>query len=131
VIGPERAKTTYAFDALMTSGAHVAFGSDWSVAPATPIDGIYAAVTRRTLDGANPDGWIPEEKISVSDALHAYTTEGAYASYEEDLKGMIKEGLLADLVLLDRDVTRIPPEEIRDTVVLKTFVGGREVYSAD
>jgi predicted amidohydrolase YtcJ len=130
VIGSERAKTTYAFRSLIESGAHVAFGSDWFVAPATPIEGIYAAVTRRTLDEANPDGWVPDQKISVEQALRAYTTEGAYASFEEDLKGMLKPGMLADFVLLDRDLTAIPPETIRETKILKTVVGGKVVYSA-
>lgn len=129
VIGPERVKTTYAFRSLIDSGAEVAFGSDWFVAPATPLEGIYAAVTRRTLDGANPDGWVPEQKITVEQALHAYTTVAAYASFEEDSKGMLKPGMLADFVLLDRDLTTIPPETIRDTRVLKTVVGGKIVYS--
>ncbi|NNC78262.1 MAG: amidohydrolase [Woeseiaceae bacterium] len=128
VIGPERAKTTYAFRSLIESGAHVAFGSDWFVAPATPLEGIYAAVTRRTLDGANPGGWVPEQKISVDEALRAYTVEGAYASFDEDKKGMIIEGFLADLVLINRDLTAIPPTAIRDARVLTTIVGGEIVY---
>jgi predicted amidohydrolase YtcJ len=131
VIGPERIKTTYAFRSLIESGAHVAFGSDWFVAPATPIDGIYAAVTRRTLDGANPDGWVPEQKISVEQALRAYTSEGAYASFEENIKGALRPGMLADMVLLDRDLTAIPPETIVDTRILKTIVGGKVVFSAE
>ena len=129
VIGEERARTTYAFKSLIDSGAHVALGSDWYVAPADPLAGIYAAVTRRTLDGKNPDGWVPEQKITVEQALRGYTYEGAYASFEEDRKGVIKPGMLADLVLLDRDLTAIPPEAIRDAQVLKTIVGGRVVYS--
>ena len=87
------------------SGARVALGSDWYVAPADPIAGIYAAVTRRTLDGSNPGGWVPEQKITVEQALRGYTYEGAYASFEEDRKGLIKAGMLADLVLIDRDLT--------------------------
>jgi predicted amidohydrolase YtcJ len=130
VIGKKRAKTTYAFRSLIESGAHVAFGSDWFVAPATPVEGIYAAVTRRTLDDANPDGWVPEQKITVEQALRAYTTEGAYASFEEGIKGMLKPGMLADFVLLDRDLTAIPPETIREAKILKTVVGGKVVYSA-
>ncbi|HSD68068.1 MAG TPA: amidohydrolase [Woeseiaceae bacterium] len=130
VIGRERARTTYAFRSLIEGGAHVAFGSDWFVAPATPVEGIYAAVTRRTLDEANPNGWVPEQKISVEQALRAYTTEGAYASFEEDIKGMLKPGMLADFVLLDRDLTTIAPETIRNTKILKTVVGGKVVYSA-
>jgi len=130
VIGPERAGTTYAFKSLIDSGARVAFGSDWFVAPATPLEGIYAAVTRRTLDGANPDGWVPEEKISVEQALEAYTVEGAYASYDEDNRGMLREGMLADIVVLSEDITAVPPEEIAGADVWMTFVGGRLVYNA-
>jgi predicted amidohydrolase YtcJ len=129
VIGAERARTTYAFKSLIDSGAHVALGSDWYVAPANPIEGIYAAVTRRTLDGRNPDGWVPEQKITVEQALRGYTCEGAYASFEEDRKGMIKAGMLADLVLVDRDLTAIPPDTLRDAQVVTTIVGGRVVYS--
>ena len=130
VIGHERARTTYAFRSLLDAGARVAFGSDWYVAPPTPLEGIYAAVTRRTLDDKNPDGWIPEQKITVEDALRAYTMAGAYASFEEGLKGSLERGKLADIVILDRDLTRIPAETIRDTRVLYTIVGGRVVYSA-
>ena len=128
VIGAQRAQTTYAFKSLIDSGAHVAFGSDWYVAPATPLEGIYAAVTRRTLDDANPDGWIPQEKITVEQALRAYTVEGAYASFEENRKGALKPGMLADMVLIDRNLTEIPPEEIRDAQVVVTIVGGRVVF---
>ena len=131
VIGPERAETTYAFRSLIDSGARVSFGSDWFVAPPTPLEGIYAAVTRRTLDGANPGGWVPQQKLTVEQALAGYTSEAAYASFEEDSKGMLKPGMLADFVLLDRDITAIPAEEIRDTKVLKTVVGGRVVFSGN
>lgn len=130
VIGHERSRTTYAFRSLIDSGAHVAFGSDWTVAPAAPIEGIYAAVTRRTLDDAHPDGWIPEQKITVEEALSAYTSEAAYASFEEESKGMLRPGMLADFVLLDRVLTEIPSPDILKTRVLKTIVGGRVVYSA-
>jgi predicted amidohydrolase YtcJ len=130
VIGHERARTTYAFRSLLDAGARVAFGSDWYVAPPTPLEGIYAAVTRRTLDDKNPDGWIPEQKITVEDALRAYTMGGAYASFEEGLKGSLERGKLADIVILDRDLTRIPAETIRDARVMYTIVGGRIVYAA-
>jgi predicted amidohydrolase YtcJ len=130
VIGPERAQTTYAFKSLIDSGAHVAFGSDWYVAPATPLEGIFAAVTRRTLDGENPEGWVPYQKITVEQALHAYTDEAAYASFEEERKGTIEVGKLADMVLLDRDITTIPPETIPETQVVRTIVGGRTVFAA-
>ena len=129
VIGAERSQTTYAFRSLIDSGAHVALGSDWFVAPASPLEGIYAAVTRRTLDDKNPDGWVPEQKITVEEALRGYTYEGAYAAFEEDRKGLLKVGMLADMVLIDRDLTAIAPETIREAKVLKTIVGGRVVFS--
>lgn len=124
----ERIRTTYAFRNLLDSGARLAFGSDWSVAPATPLEGIYAAVTRRTLDGANPQGWVPEQKISVEEALRAYTATAAYASFEEARKGILSAGRLADLVMLDDDIFRIAPEKIRNVKVLMTMVGGKIVY---
>jgi predicted amidohydrolase YtcJ len=127
-IGSERAKGTYAFRSLLDTKARVAFGSDWFVAPPTPLEGIYAAVTRRTLDEARPNGWVPEQKITVEDALRAYTTGSAVAEYAESVKGMLAPGLLADLVLIDRDLTRIPPETIREAKVVLTVVGGRVVY---
>jgi len=110
------------------SRSHLAFGSDWSVAPPTPIDGIYGAVTRETLDGKHPGGWIPEQKITVEDALRAYTSGAAYASFEENIKGTLEPNKLADFVLIDRDLTRIPPAEIRDAHIMTTVVGGRVVY---
>lgn len=130
VIGSERAATTYAFRSLLDAGAHVVFGSDWFVAPPVPLLGIYAAVTRRTLDDANPDGWIPQQKITVDEALTAYTRAAAFSSFEEDLKGTLVPGLLADFVVLDRDITQIAPEEIRTASVLRTVVGGKSVYVA-
>jgi predicted amidohydrolase YtcJ len=130
VIGPERIKTTYAFRSLLDSGARLAFGSDWDVAPPIPIVGIYAAVTRRTLDGKNPDGWVPAQKITVEDALRAYTINGAYAMFQEKEKGSLDPGKLADLVIIDRDLTRIPATEIKDARVVTTVVGGKIVYDA-
>lgn len=128
VIGPERIKTTYAFRALRDAKARLAFGSDWFVAPPSPLEGIYAAVTRRTLDDKNPGGWVPEQKITVEDALRAYTAGAAYAEFAEGRKGTLAPGKLADFVLLDRDLTRIPPETIREAQVVMTVVGGRVVY---
>ena len=128
VIGPERAKGTYAFRSLRDAGATLAFGSDWFVAPPTPLEGIYAAVTRRTLDDRNPGGWIPEQKITVEDALRAYTRGGAYASFDERDKGILTTGALADFAIIDRDITQIPPEQIRDAHVSLTAVGGRVVF---
>jgi len=127
-IGPDRVKTTYAFRSLLDSGATLAFGSDWFVAPATPLEGIYAAVTRRTLDGKNPGGWVPEQKITVEEALKAYTINAAYASFEEKIKGTLEPGKLADFVVLDRDITAVDPAEIWDMKVLQTWVGGKKVF---
>ena len=130
VIGHDRAKLTYAFRSLQDAGARLAFGSDWFVAPPTPLEGIYAAVTRRTLDGKNPGGWIPEQKITVDDALRAYTVNGAYAAFSEDVKGSIERGKLADVVMIDPDITGVAPETIADAKVTMTIVGGRVVYEA-
>lgn len=131
VIGHERSKTTYAFKSILDAGARLAFGSDWSVAPPTPIEGIYGAVTRETLDGKHPGGWIPEQKITVEDALRAYTSGSAYASFEENIKGTLEPNKLADFVLIDRDLTRIPAAQIRDARIMMTVVGGRVVYARD
>src|SRR5262249_40531908 len=95
-IGRERSRTTYAFRSLLDSGAVLAFGSDWYVAPLSPILGIYAAATRRTTDGKNPEGWVPAQKIAVTEAVRAYTWGSAYATFEENLKGTIAVGKLAD-----------------------------------
>jgi predicted amidohydrolase YtcJ len=123
----ERIATTYAFRSLIDAKATLAFGSDWFVAPATPLEGIYAAVTRRTLDDKNPDGWVPAQKITVEEALRAYTANGAYASFDEARKGTLVAGKLADLVVLDRDLFAIAPQEIRNAKVLTTVVGGKVV----
>jgi hypothetical protein len=130
-IGPERIKTTYAFRSLMDSGAVVAFGSDWPVAPLVPLVGIYAAVTRRTIDGKNPNGWMPREKISVAQAVQAYTVNAAYAEGEEKLKGAIRAGQLADIVVLSRNIFNIDPVEIEDVKVDLTLLGGKSVYQRD
>lgn len=131
VIGAERAKGTYAFRSLLDARAPLAFGSDWFVAPPTPLEGIYAAVTRRTLDDAHPGGWVPEQKITVEDALRAYTTGAAFAEHMEKQKGTLARGMLADLVMIDADLTRIAPEKIRDARVMLTVVGGRVVYERE
>jgi predicted amidohydrolase YtcJ len=130
IIGPERAKGTYAFRSLRDAGARLAFGSDWFVAPPTPLEGIKAAVTRQTLDGAHPEGWVPAEKVTVEDALRAYTAGSAYAGFQERELGTLAVGKLADLVLLDRDLTAIAPATIDQTVVRLTVVGGRVAYDA-
>lgn len=129
-IGHERAKTTYAFRSLLDSGAMLAFGTDWSVAPLDPMLTIYAAATRRTLDGKNPNGWIPEQKISVEEAVRAYTIGSAHAEFAERVKGTITPGKLADLVILSRDIFTIDPKEIEKVKVRMTIVDGRVVYES-
>jgi predicted amidohydrolase YtcJ len=129
VIGAERAKLTYAARSLLDTGARVAFGSDWHVAPPTPIEGIHAAVTRQTLDGLRPDGWVPEQRISVEEALRAYTRDAAFASYSEHETGTLERGKLADFVLIDRDLTRVAPRELNSAHVVMTVAGGRVVHS--
>ena len=128
VIGPERAKTSYAFRSLLDAGVVLAFGSDWFVEPPDVMGGIHAAVTRQTLDGKHPNGWIPEQKITVEEALKAYTSGGAFAAGEESYKGTLAVGKLADFVMLDKDIFKIPPVTIKDTKVMLTVVGGRVMY---
>jgi predicted amidohydrolase YtcJ len=127
-IGPERSKGTYAFRSLLDTGGRLAFGSDWTVAPLNPMEGIKAAVTRQTLDGKHPGGWVPEQKITVDEAVKAYTVGSAYAEFAEKVKGTISPGKLADLVLLDRDIYGGDPAQIDQTHVVLTMVDGRVVY---
>jgi predicted amidohydrolase YtcJ len=127
-IGPTRIKTTYAFRSLLDQGGHLAFGSDWTVAPMDPILGIYAAVTRRTLDGKHPEGWVPEQKITVEEALPAYTAGNAYGIFAERSRGKLAPGYLADMVVLDQDLTAIPASAIEHVAVVATVVGGRIVF---
>ena len=124
----ERCKTTYAFRDLIDKNVIVAFGSDWDVAPASPLWGIYAAVTRRTLDKKNEKGWIPEQKISVEEAIKCYTINGAYADFSENEKGSIETGKLADFVVLSENLFEIDPAEIKNVEVNMTVVGGEIVY---
>ncbi len=128
-IGHERSRWTYAFRSLLDAGAVLTFGSDWTVAPLDPILGIYAAVTRRTLDGKNPNGWIPEQKIGVEDALRAYTANNAWAMFRQDQIGRIMPGMLADIVVISDDLFTIAPEKIENARVDMTIFDGRVVYS--
>jgi len=127
-IGPERIKTTYAFRSLLDAGAPLAFGSDWTVAPMDVLEGIYAALTRRTLDGANPDGWVPEEKVTLEEALTAYTWGAARSGFMEEKVSRLQPGKYADLVVLSRDLFQVDPVEIPSVQVDMTVVEGAIVY---
>jgi predicted amidohydrolase YtcJ len=129
-IGAERARWSYAWRSMLEAGAPLAFGTDWPVAPLNPLLGIYAAVTRETLDGKNPGGWIPQEKISLTDALRAYTWGSAYAAFEEHNRGTIAPRMLGDVVVLSDNLFSIPPDKIKDARVVLTVVGGRIVHRA-
>ena len=129
-IGHDRASRTYAFRSFLDHGVRLAFGTDWEVAPLDPLLTVYAAVTRATLDGKNPNGWFPEQKLSVAEAIEAYTMGSAYAEFQDKEKGSITPGKLADMVLVSDDIFSIPPEKIREVRVLKTFVGGRLVFDS-
>lgn len=130
-VGAERLKTSYAYRSLLDSGAGLALGSDWPVSPATPLEGIQAAVTRRTLDGQNPNGWVPSQKVTVTEALRAYTSDAAYAVFAENDKGVLAPGKLADMVLVDRDLFAVDPTTIADAEVRMTIVNGRVAYERD
>jgi predicted amidohydrolase YtcJ len=128
-IGPKRCASSYALRSLLDAGAKVAFGSDWSVAPVSPLLGIDAAVNRRTLDGKHPGGWFPEQRITVAEAIEGYTLTSAYAAFQEKDLGTLEPGKLADLVVLSRDI--LAPAErdhIAATEVQLTMAGGRIVY---
>ena len=125
-----RLKGTYAFRTLLDSGAALAFGTDWYVAPLNPMLGIQAAVTRQTLDGKNPNGWIPEQKISIEESVRAYTSGSAYAEFQENAKGTISAGKLADFVVLSDDIFAINPNDINKTKVVMTIVDGKVVYES-
>ncbi|MFN2572191.1 MAG: amidohydrolase [Gemmatimonadales bacterium] len=127
-IGPVRIKTTYAFRTLLDTDAPLAFGSDWTVAPLDPMLGVYAAVTRRTLDDKNPNGWVPEQKITLGEALRAYTYGNAWATFNEQKWGTLAVGRFGDVVVLDRDPFAVPPESLAAVKPRFTIVGGRVVY---
>lgn len=130
-IGRDRASRTYAFRTFLNHHVRLAFGTDWDVAPLNPLLGVYAAVTRATLDGKNPNGWFPEQKLTVAEAVEAYTRGSAYAEFQENAKGSITPGKLADMIILSDDIFAIDAAKIRDVKVLKTFVGGKTVWDAD
>ncbi len=122
---------TYAFRSLLDAGTVLAFGSDWTVAPISPILGIYSAVTRHTMDGSQPDGWYPEERLTVEESLKAYTSGVAYAGFQEDVLGTLEAGKLADFVVLSHDLFQVEPQEIKNTGVVRTVVGGETRFLSD
>jgi predicted amidohydrolase YtcJ len=127
-IGHDRASRTYAFRTFLNHGVRLAFGTDWDVAPLNPMLGLYAAVTRATLDGKNPNGWFPEQKLTITEAVEAYTMGSAYAEFQDREKGSVTMGKLADLVILSDDIFSIDPVKIRDVKVVTTIVGGEMVW---
>lgn len=128
-IGHDRVKRSYAWRTLLDRKVKLAFGTDWNVVPLNPMLGLYAAVTRATLDGKNPNGWVPEQRLTIEEAIEAYTLGSAFAEFQEHEKGSITKGKLADLIILDADLFEIAPEKIREVRVLKTIVGGKVVYA--
>ena len=123
-----RLKGTYAFKSMKDKGVQVTFGSDWPVAPIDPVYGIYSAVTRITGDGKNPNGWYPNEKLSIEDALKAYTVTNAYASFLDGKIGMLKEGFYADFTILENNLFEVPKEKIKDIKAIRTVLKGKEVF---
>lgn len=126
----KRLKGTYAFRTLLDSGAHVAFGTDWAVAPLNPFFGVWAAVTRRTADDKNPNGWIPEQKITVDEAVRAYTVGSAYAEFQDNVKGTLSVGMLADFIVVSDNIFTIDPVKISNVKVVTTVVDGKIVYQS-
>jgi predicted amidohydrolase YtcJ len=129
-LGTARLRTSYPYRTLLNRHVRLALGTDWYVAPLNPLLTLYAATTRATLDGKNPDGWIPEQKITLAEAVTAYTVGSAYAEFQEKVKGSITPGKLADMVFLSDNIFRISPSQLRDVKVDATIMGGKVVYSA-
>lgn len=127
-IGHDRASRTYAFRTFLNHGVRLAFGTDWDVAPLNPMLTVYAAVTRATLDGKNPNGWFPEQKLTLPETIEAYTMGSAYAEFQDRDKGSITPGKLADMIILSDNIFKIDPVKIRDVKVLMTMVGGKVIY---
>src|SRR5438105_6145613 len=130
-LGHARSRYSYAWRSFLDHGVKLAFGTDWFVAPLNPMLGLYAAVTRATLDGKNPDGWVPEEKITLPEAVEAYTMGSAFAEFQDNVKGSITTGKLADMVILSDNIFDVKPEAIRSVKVETTIVGGKIVYGGN
>ena len=124
----DRLSRSYSYKKLLQDDALITFGSDWTVAPLDPIQGIYAAVTRRTLDDKNPNGWFPDEKISVETALRLYTFNNAYANFMETKTGMLKAGMYADFAVIDQNLLTMQPDDLRNAKVMMTVLNGKVVY---
>jgi len=129
-LGSRRITYAYNYRTLQDLGLPMAFGTDAPVEPTNPFFGIYHAVTRRDREGDPPEGWMPEEAITVYDAIKHYTVDGAYASYDEDQKGMLRPGCYADFILVDQDPFQVDPAVLKDIRVLQTYLDGRLVYEA-
>lgn len=127
-IGWERCRTSFAWRSMLDAGVRLAFGTDWPIAPLNPLLGIWAAVKRQSLDGRHPEGWFPEQRLTLEEALRAYTQAGAYAEFQEDNKGTIAVGKLADMIVLSADLFSIPADQIKEQTVALTIVGGKVVY---
>ena len=121
---------SYIFKTFIQNNVNLTFGSDWDVTPINPLEGIYAAVSRKTLNGKHPDGWYPEQKISIHDAIKCYTKNNAYAGFQEKKLGVLKKDMLADFVVLSKDITSIETDDILKVKVLRTVVGGKDVYES-
>lgn len=130
-LGPQRIQSSYAWRLLLDHGVALAFGSDWPVAPLDPLIGIYAAVTRRTLDGRNPQGWVPEQRITVAQAVHAYTVGSAFAEHQEHVKGSLEPGKLADIVVLTDDIFQLAGSDLDKARVYMTVFDGSIIYQRD
>ncbi len=129
-IGAERAKGAYAWKSLANAGASIAFGTDYQVEPLNPMEGLYASVTRKDRLGEDGNGWYPEQKITMAEAITYYTLGSAYAQFMEGRKGMIRSGYLADIVITDKDLFSIPEDEIMKTKIDYTITGGKVVYTS-
>ncbi|MFO7620596.1 MAG: amidohydrolase [Bacteroidales bacterium] len=129
-VGIERCKGAYAWRSLINAGSILAFGTDYQVEPLNPMEGLYAAVIRKDRLGEEGEGWFPEQKLTMEEAIKYYTLGSAYAQFMEDRKGMIKTGYLADIVIVDKDLLTVPESEIMKTKVDYTIVGGKVVYES-
>jgi hypothetical protein len=129
-VGPERAQRAWSFHSIEASGGRLAFGSDWPVVTMNPWKGLQTGLTRRTSEGKPDDGFVPSEAVSLEDGIRAYTLGAAFAARREKQEGSLEAGKLADLIIVDQDLFKIPPSEIDKTHVLLTMVGGKVVYQS-